>query len=134
MQVDGKITPKANGEFHSKDELFKKYFKGSQYRMMKVLAKMGISTLRELAYRQKLWRDALLEHQGFPSISRASAEAVSLINPGDYQRGKVHLNDPLAIAKLQEAARGNSVSAYKEYAKHLNELNKELQLAWAVKV
>ncbi|KAI3759054.1 hypothetical protein L6452_06627 [Arctium lappa] len=44
-EVDDKILPKANDEFHSKDELVKKYFKVSEYRMMKVLAKMGISTL-----------------------------------------------------------------------------------------
>ncbi|KAL1819126.1 hypothetical protein ACET3Z_013995 [Daucus carota] len=38
-----------------------------------------------------------------------SAEAVALPNPGDYhwrKGGEIHLNDPLAISKLQEAARG----------------------------
>ncbi|KAI3749096.1 hypothetical protein L6452_12671 [Arctium lappa] len=63
MQVDGKITLKANGEFHSKDELVKKYLKGSEYGMMK-----------------HFWR------RGFPP---KSAEAVSLINPGVITGGKV---------------------------------------------
>ena len=45
LQVDGKIPPKSIGEFHSKEELVNKYYEASQYGMMKVLAKMGISTL-----------------------------------------------------------------------------------------
>ncbi|KAJ9539597.1 hypothetical protein OSB04_026103 [Centaurea solstitialis] len=168
LQVDGKIPPKANGEFHSKDELVKKYFKGSEYGMMKVLAKMGISTLAsykgaqifeavglstqvmercfagtpsrvEGATFEALAHDALQLHElafparGFPP---KSAEAVALPNPGDYhwrKGGEVHLNDPLAIAKLQEATRGNSVSAYKEYSKRINELNKKCSLRGLLK-
>ncbi|XP_024978754.1 glutamate synthase 1 [NADH], chloroplastic-like [Cynara cardunculus var. scolymus] len=168
MQVDGKIPPKVSGEFHSKDELVKKYFKGSEYGMMKVLAKMGISTLAsykgaqifeavglssqviercfagtpsrvEGATFEALAHDALQLHDlafpagGFPP---KSAEAVALPNPGDYhwrKGGEVHLNDPLAIAKLQEAARGNNVSSYKEYANRINELNKNCNLRGLLK-
>ncbi|XVF12653.1 hypothetical protein REPUB_Repub08aG0137600 [Reevesia pubescens] len=168
LQVDGKIPPKSSGEFHSKDELVKKYFKASNYGMMKVLAKMGISTLAsykgaqifealglsseviekcfagtpsrvEGATFEMLARDALHLHElAFPSRVPApgSAEAVALPNPGDYhwrKGGEVHLNDPLAIAKLQEAARSNSVAAYKEYAKRIQELNKACNLRGMLK-
>lgn len=168
LQVDGKIPPKATGEFHSKDELVKKYFKASNYGMMKVLAKMGISTLAsykgaqifeavglssevtdrcfagtpsrvEGATFEALSLDALhLHEQGFPkrAFPPGSAEAVSLPNPGDYhwrKGGEVHLNDPLAIAKLQEAARGNSVAAYEEYSKRVQELNKTCNLRGLLK-
>ena len=168
LQVDGKIPPKSSGEFHSKDELVKKYFKASNYGMMKVLAKMGISTLAsykgaqifealglsseviekcfagtpsrvEGATFEMLARDALHLHElAFPSraLAPGSAEAVALPNPGDYhwrKGGEVHLNDPLAIAKLQEAARSNSVAAYKEYAKRIHELNKTCNLRGMLK-
>ncbi|XVE58387.1 hypothetical protein DITRI_Ditri04bG0165800 [Diplodiscus trichospermus] len=168
LQVDGKIPPKSSGEFHSKDELVKKYFKASKYGMMKVLAKMGISTLAsykgaqifealglsseviekcfagtpsrvEGATFEMLAHDALNLHElAFPTRAPApgSAEAVALPNPGDYhwrKGGEVHLNDPLAIAKLQEAAGSNSVAAYKEYAKRIHELNKTCNLRGMLK-
>lgn len=168
LQVDGKIQPKASGEFYLKDELVKKYFKASNYGMMKVLAKMGISTLAsykgaqifealglssevvercfagtpsrvEGATFEMLARDALHLHEmAFPkrSLPNGSAEAVALPNPGDYhwrKGGEIHLNDPLAIASLQEAARTNSVSAYKEYYKRIQELNKSCNLRGLLK-
>lgn len=168
LQVDGKIPPKASGELHSKDELVKKYFKASNYGMMKVLAKMGISTLAsykgaqifealglsseviekcfagtpsrvEGATFEVLASDALHLHElAFPTriLPPGSAEAVALPNPGDYhwrKGGEIHLNDPLAIAKLQEAARSNSVAAYKEYSKRIQELNKTCNLRGLLK-
>ncbi|KAL5568342.1 hypothetical protein UlMin_024917 [Ulmus minor] len=168
LQVDGKIPPKANGEIHSKEELVKKYFKASNYGMMKVLAKMGISTLAsykgaqifealglssevvercfartssrvEGATFEMLARDSLHLHElAFPSraFPPGSAEAVALPNPGDYhwrKGGEVHLNDPVAIAKLQEAARSNSVAAYKEYSKLIQQLNRACNLRGLLK-
>lgn len=168
LQVDGKIPPKANGVIYSKDELVKKYFKASNYGMMKVLAKMGISTLAsykgaqifealglsseviercfagtpsrvEGATFEMLARDELHMHElAFPSrtFPPGSAEAVALPNPGDYhwrKGGEVHLNDPFAISKLQEAARTNSVAAYKEYSKFIHELNKACNLRGLLK-
>ncbi|KAF8042872.1 hypothetical protein BT93_A1255 [Corymbia citriodora subsp. variegata] len=168
LQVDGKIPPKANGEFLSKDELVKKYFKASNYGMMKVLAKMGISTLAsykgaqifealglsseviekcfagtpsrvEGATFEMLAQDVLDLHElAFPNrvFPPGSAEAVALPNPGDYhwrKGGEIHLNDPLAMAKLQEAARSNSVAAYKEYSRRIQELNKSCNLRGLLK-
>ncbi|XP_062148774.1 glutamate synthase [NADH], amyloplastic isoform X2 [Alnus glutinosa] len=168
LQVDGKIPPKSSGEFRSKEELVKKYFKASSYGMMKVLAKMGISTLAsykgaqifealglsseviercfagtpsrvEGATFEMLARDAFHLHElAFPSraFPPKSAEAVALPNPGDYhwrKGGEIHLNDPLAISKLQEAARTNSVAAYKEYSKLIHQLNKACNLRGLLK-
>ena len=42
--------------------------------------------------------------------------------------GEVHLNDPMAIAKLQEAAVQNSSEAYKEYARLTQDLNEKINL------
>ncbi|XP_058100409.1 glutamate synthase 1 [NADH], chloroplastic isoform X5 [Magnolia sinica] len=168
LQIDGKIPPKSDGEFHSREDLVKKYFKASNYGMMKVLAKMGISTLAsykgaqifealglssevtqrcfngtpsrvEGATFEMLARDALRLHElAFPTraLPLGSAEAVALPNPGDYhwrKGGEVHLNDPLAIAKLQEAAKSNSVAAYKEYSRRIQELNKTCNLRGMLK-
>ncbi|KAL5999002.1 glutamate synthase [NADH] [Asimina triloba] len=168
LQIDGKIPPKSAGEFHSKEELVKKYFKASNYGMMKVLAKMGISTLAsykgaqifealglsseviekcfngtpsrvEGATFEMLAGDALSLHDlAFPRspFPPGSAEAVALPNPGDYhwrKGGEIHLNDPNAIAKLQEAARTNSVAAYNQYSKIIQELNKSCNLRGMLK-
>ncbi|CAA2988747.1 Glutamate synthase [NADH], amyloplastic [Olea europaea subsp. europaea] len=136
--------------------------------MMKVLAKMGISTLAsykgaqifeavglssevmercfsgtpsrvEGATFRALAHDALELHDlAFPTrtLPPGSAEAVALPNPGDYhwrKGGEIHLNDPLAMAKLQDAARTNSVAAYKEYSKRIQELNKSCNLRGLLK-
>ncbi|XP_008798443.2 glutamate synthase 1 [NADH], chloroplastic [Phoenix dactylifera] len=168
LQIDGKIPPKGDGQFHSREELVKKYFKASNYGMMKVLAKMGISTLAsykgaqifealglsseviqkcfkgtpsrvEGATFEMLAGDALHLHElAIPTraLPPGSAEAVALPNPGNYhwrKGGEVHLNDPLAIAKLQEAASANSVAAYKEYSRRIQELNKTCNLRGMLK-
>ncbi|CAL9198032.1 unnamed protein product [Musa hybrid cultivar] len=168
LQIDGKIPPRVDGEIHSREDLVKRYFKASNYGMMKVLAKMGISTLAsykgaqifealglsseviekcfkgtpsrvEGATFEMLAGDALCLHElAFPTraLPLGSAEALALPNPGDYhwrKGGEVHLNDPLAIAKLQEAARANSVAAYKEYSRRIQELNKTCNLRGILK-
>lgn len=42
--------------------------------------------------------------------------------------GELHLNDPMAIAKLQQAAAENSTEAYKEYARLTQDLNEKINL------
>ncbi|XP_024516179.1 glutamate synthase 1 [NADH], chloroplastic isoform X1 [Selaginella moellendorffii] len=168
LQVDGKIPSKENGVLSSKDELVQKYFKASNSGILKVLAKMGISTLAsykgaqifealglssdvvqrcfrgtpsrvEGATFEMLAKDSLRLHElAFPSrkLPPGSAEAHALPNPGDYhwrKDGEIHLNDPLAMAKLQEAARTNSVGAYKDYSKRIYELNKKCSLRGMLK-
>jgi glutamate synthase (NADPH/NADH) len=88
---------------------------------------------------EMLARDALRLHVlAFPSraLPPGSADAMALSNPGDYhwrKNGEVHLNDPLAMAKLQEAAKVNSRAAYKEYSQRIQELNKACNLRGMLK-
>ena len=49
------------------------------------------------------------------------------------EKHEVHLNDPMAMAKLQEAARDNSVAAYREYSRMTQELNKQINLRGMLK-
>ncbi|CAI7896051.1 unnamed protein product [Closterium sp. NIES-54] len=171
LQVDGKIPPKADGSLRTKDELIRTYFNASNAGMLKVLAKMGISTLasykgaqifealglssdvvdrcfRGTASRIQgvsfdvLAADAIRMHdQAFPlgtekNFAEDSADAIAVPNPGDYhyrKGGEVHLNDPVAISRLQEAARTNSPGAYKEYAAITNTLNQQCNLRGMLK-
>lgn len=168
LQIDGKIPAKKDGSLRTKDELVKSYFYASNSGMLKVLAKMGISTLAsykgaqifealglssevvERCFRgtpsrvqgadfKALAQDSLRLHDlAFPSRSlpEGGADASRLLNPGDYhwrKDGEVHLNDPRAIAKLQEAARTNSSATYKEYAQLTNGLNEKCTLRGLLK-
>jgi glutamate synthase (NADPH/NADH) len=168
LQIDGKIVPKRDGKLHSRDEVLKKYFYASNSGMLKVLAKMGISTLASYKGAQifealglssevvdrcfkgtrsrvegatfaMLAQDTIRLHDmAFPSrlAPLGSADANAIPNPGDYswrKDGEVHMNDPAAIAKLQEAARTNSVQAYKEYSKMIHSLNQKCNLRGMLK-
>ncbi|KAG8069239.1 hypothetical protein GUJ93_ZPchr0005g14739 [Zizania palustris] len=168
LQIDGRIPPNDNGLTYTQEQLVKKYFYASNYGMMKVLAKMGISTLAsykgaqifealglasevvskcfegtpsrvEGATFEMLAQDTLRLHEvAFPArtLPPGSADANALPNPGDYhwrKNGEVHLNDPISIAKLQEAARINSREAYKEYSRRIQELNKACTLRGMLK-
>ncbi|KAG0576679.1 hypothetical protein KC19_5G099100 [Ceratodon purpureus] len=168
LQVDGKVAPKKDGSLYSREEIVAKYFYASNSGMLKVLAKMGISTLAsykgaqifealglstevvqrcfkgtpsriEGATFEMLARDMLRMHNlAFPArlLPDGSADALALSNPGDYYwrlRGEVHMNDPDAIAKLQEAARDNSPAAYKEYSKMIQNLNRKCNLRGLLK-
>ncbi|KAG0588839.1 hypothetical protein KC19_2G273300 [Ceratodon purpureus] len=168
LQVDGKIPMEKAGKSFSRDEIVKSYFYASNSGMLKVLAKMGISTLAsykgaqifealglssevvsrcfkgtpsrvEGATFEMLAKDTLRLHElAFPDreAPEGSADANALPNPGDYnwrKDGEVHLNDPMAMAKLQEAARTNSVDAYKEFSKMTHELNKKVNVRGMLK-
>jgi glutamate synthase (NADPH/NADH) len=161
-------VPKRDGKLHSRDEVLKKYFYATNSGMLKVLAKMGISTLASYKGAQifealglssevvdrcfkgtrsrvegatfaMLAQDMIhLHDMAFPSrlAPLGSADANALPNPGDYywrKDGEVHMNDPAAIAKLQEAARTNSVQAYKEYSKMIHSLNQKCNLRGMLK-
>ncbi|CAN6359232.1 unnamed protein product [Urochloa humidicola] len=167
LQIDGKIAPKDDGQPYPQ-ELINRYFYASNYGIMKVLAKMGISTLAsykgaqifealglasevankcfegtpsrvEGATFELLAQDALDLHElAFPSrtLPPGSADANAIPNPGDYhwkKNGEVHLNDPLSIAKLQEAAKLDSREAYREYSRFTEELSKSCTLRGMLK-
>ncbi|GAB4826252.1 glutamate synthase [NADH] [Ancistrocladus abbreviatus] len=135
LQVDGNIPPKSSGDLHSKEELVNKYFKA------KVIQRClsGTPSRVKGATFEMLTSDSLRLHEMAFSIrafAPRSAEALALPNPGNYhwrKGGELHLNDPLAIAKLHEAARSNSVAAYKEYSNRINKLNKACNLRGLLK-
>lgn len=65
------------------------------------------------------------------ALAHLKAGPLVFANPGDYhfrsnEGSEKHLNDPSTIAKLQEAARTNSVAAYADYARMINELNAKI--------
>ena len=74
---------------------------------------------------------AIKDHK--ESFARLKAIPGILRNPGEFhyrsnEGSEVHLNDPATIAKLQVAARTNSNSAYDEYARMINDLNKKVTI------
>jgi glutamate synthase (NADPH/NADH) len=143
----------------SKDELLEKYIKASRDGVVKVMAKMGISTVASYRGSQifesvglgdevintcfkgtasrigglgfyELARDLLSLHK----VAYAEKYPSSVLpNPGNYHfrstnEHDVHLNSPLAIAKLQEAARNGDSNAYREYSRITQDLNKKVNL------
>ena len=129
------------------------YRKGTAKGMLKVMAKMGISTLQsykgaqifeavgladeviERAFRgtasrvQGVGLAVLAEEMqrrhalGYPGRSQSVAV---LPNPGDFhwrRHGDTHMWDPQAIADLQVASRANDEGAYWRFAEHVNREN-----------
>ena len=134
----------------SDQDLVAAYRKGVAKGMLKVMAKMGISTLQsykgaqifeavglaeevvERAFRgtasrvqgvgfKVLAEEMQCRHRlGYPD--RGGKVAV-LPNPGDFhwrRHGDAHMWDPKAIADLQVAARDNDEAAYWRFAEHVN--------------
>jgi glutamate synthase (NADPH/NADH) len=140
------------------DQLFKNYQNAVGLGLLKVMAKMGISTLQ--SYKGAQIADPIgldeevtslcflgsssqvggfglgdiairtlqLHQRGFPiHMVPMHQLTTSLPNEGKYHlrqfgESEVHLNDPMVIAKLQEAARTNSRSAYAQFAQIHNRL------------
>ncbi|MEM8766019.1 MAG: glutamate synthase large subunit, partial [Pseudomonadota bacterium] len=135
----------------SDDDVVAAYRKGTAKGMLKVMAKMGISTLQSYKGAQIFEAVGLAEDViarafvgtasrvqgaglevlaeemqrrhllGYPSRSENVAV---LPNPGDFhwrRHGDTHMWDPDAIANLQVAARANNEDAYWQFAKHVNE-------------
>ena len=135
---------------NSDADLVAAYRKGVAKGLLKVMAKMGISTLQsykgaqifeavgladevvERAFRgtasrvqgvgfKVLAQEMERRHRlGYPD--RGGKVAV-LPNPGDFhwrRHGDAHMWDPKAIADLQVAARGNDEAAYWRFAQHAN--------------
>ena len=154
LQQDG-MVPQAL----SREEVLEKYITAIKDGVVKVMSKMGISTVASYRGSQifesigigdevvgacfkgtasrvggvgfnRLAQDLIAMHQH--AYGRREAHQ-HLPSPGDYHfrsttDHEVHLNDPVAIAKLQEAAREGNVKAYREYAKITQELNRKINL------
>lgn len=138
-------------QFKDEDSLIYVYKKAVGKGMLKVMAKMGISTLQSYKGAQifeavgladdiikrcfvgtasrvqgvgfkTLIEETERRHQlGFPDQGHSMPV---LTNPGDFywrNGGDGHMWDPASIANLQVAARNNSADAYAAFAKHTNE-------------
>ncbi len=142
-------------EFNDDAQVVKAYRKGVAKGMLKVMAKMGISTLQSYKGAQifealglgdevidfcfagtssqiqgvdfeLLARELLRLHRlGYPK--RGDADA-SLPNPGEYHwrpGGEKRAWDPATIASLQVAARGRDSDSYEEFARRVNDENRD---------
>ncbi|CAE8629570.1 unnamed protein product [Polarella glacialis] len=150
---DGKLAPELGME-----KYFKNYQTAVGLGILKVMAKMGVSTfqsykgaqiaepiglneqLTKLCFRGSLsqvgglgfdhvaGRTLRLHARGFPdSVLPSHQISAALDNDGKYHLRQVgecelHVNEPMAIAKLQEAARTNSRAAYASFAAIHNKL------------
>lgn len=147
-RVDGQLSAV---DYPTEQSIVDAYKKGVAKGMLKVMAKMGISTLQSYKGAQifeavglateiinrcfvgttsrvqgvnfdVLQAEMLQRHQqGYPNQSNLIPV---LNNPGDFhwrENGDAHMWDPTAIANLQVAARTNSEDAYWAFAKHTNE-------------
>jgi glutamate synthase domain-containing protein 2/glutamate synthase domain-containing protein 3 len=142
------IDPKESG---------KRFIKAICKGLYKVMSKMGISTYQsycgaqifEAVGLQKTFVDKYftgtasnVEGIGLFEVAEESARLHALAfgdDPllremldvgGEYQyriRGEAHMWTPESIAKLQHAARSNSVATYRDYAKLINEQTRELK-------
>ena len=134
----------------------KGYIKSATKGVVKVMAKMGISTIKSyrgaqifeaVGISQKVidkyftWTDSRIEginleviakealirhHSAFPEIP---VNGTTLDAGGQYQwrqDGEYHLFNPLTIHKLQHATRTNDYNVYKEYTGLINEQSKTL--------
>ncbi len=150
-QRDGLLdTVPTNGEKYDDEKIVAAYRKGVAKGMLKVMAKMGISTLQsykgaqifeaiglrdEVIDRcfvgtpsriqgvdfQVLATEAMRRHElGYPATGPSQP---ALPNPGEFHwraEGERHMWDPESISNLQIAARTDSADAYKKFSDHVN--------------
>ena len=136
-----------------KDQIVEAYKKGTKKGILKVMAKMGISTLHSYKGAQIFEAVGLSEEiisKSFPgTASRVGGigfqalfdeqkrrhdlgypneeiNVTTLPNPGDFHwrnGGDSHMWDPKTISSLQLAARTNNEDAYWNFANHANEVS-----------
>lgn len=140
LRDDGLLNPPLSDE-----EIFKNYVAAMERGIAKVMAKMGISTLHSYKGAQifeavgladevidKCFRNTasrlggatfevlaadLVQRHGF-AYAEPDYDSLVLRNSGQYHwrsGGESHVNDPVSIANLQEAASSNSKDTYAKY-------------------
>jgi glutamate synthase (NADPH/NADH) large chain len=137
------------------DKVFKSYMKSVDKGLLKVFSKMGISTLQsyqgaqifeaiglnrsivdryftgtssriEGVSMEVLAREALMKHAF--ALQRASESTYELRVGGEYQYrvfGERHLLNPMTVSKLQHAVRQNKFETFEEFAKIVNQQNRD---------
>ncbi|VVM22305.1 Glutamate synthase [NADPH] large chain (EC [uncultured Gammaproteobacteria bacterium] len=139
-------------DIKSDDAIVAAYRKGVGKGMLKVMAKMGISTLESYKGAQIFeavgLAQAVMDKCFFKTASRIDGvgfdtlqsegekrhqlayHSETLDNLGQYHwrsGGETHMWNPATIANLQLAARNNDESAYWAFAKHANEQGTRIQ-------
>jgi glutamate synthase domain-containing protein 2 len=163
MNAEGLISARTNEGFTDED-LFSKYRKAAAKGILKVMSKMGISTLQSYKGAQvfeavgladevvdrcftgttsrlqgadfaAIYEDLIKLHD-FTYTVNVTSEPL-LRNPGQFHYrngGEAHLNTPYGMVQLQQAARNNSRDAYKLYSKHIDEMNSKVTLRGCLKL
>mmetsp|Transcript_16893 Transcript_16893/g.23901 ORF Transcript_16893/g.23901 Transcript_16893/m.23901 type:complete len:1563 (+) Transcript_16893:75-4763(+) len=162
MNSDGQVFAKAKQSF-ANEELFKTYRKSVSKGILKVMSKMGISTLQSYKGAQvfeavgladdivdrcftgttsrlqgtglnALYQDiAHLHANAYPQHSNATP---LIGNNGMYHYrdgGEEHLNNPETMVYLQMASRNNSREAYEQYSKAVTKANQRVTLRGLLK-
>ena len=163
MNHDGDVLTRSSQSF-TDEELFYQYRKAAAKGILKVMSKMGISTLQSYKGAQvyealgldeevigrcftgtasrikgagfaALYEDMLTLHrEAYP----AHTDAVPLLrNPGHFHyrnNQEAHLNTPQGMVSLQQATRNNSKDMFKAYTKHVDEQNKAVTLRGVLKL
>jgi len=163
MNSDGVITSRSNLVV-SDDDLYYSYAKAAAKGILKVMSKMGISTLQSYkgaqvfealgltdevmetcftgtssrikgANFEAIYRDMRTLHEmAYPPFSDLEP---LLGNPGHFHfrnGGEAHLNTPFSMVALQQAARTNSREVFRQYTKHVDEQNKSVTLRGVLKL
>lgn len=163
MNHDGTILARSNQEF-TDEEIIYSYRKATAKGILKVMSKMGISTLQSYKGAQVFEAlgldDEIMDRCFTGTSSRVkgvdfnaiyndmrtlhaeayftnSKETVKLDNPGQFHLrngGEAHLNTPEGMVALQIAAKTNSRDAFKQYTRHVDEMNKSVTLRGVLKL
>ena len=162
MNADGLVEAKSGKQFED-SEAIANYRKAAAKGLLKVMSKMGISTLQSYKGAQVFEAVGLAEEivdrcftgtttriqgTGFEALYRDlkrfheeaypdnKDEQPLVQNDGQlhYRTGEeAHLNTPQGMVNLQLASRTNSREAYKEFARITNEQNKKVTLRGQLK-
>ncbi|MGA8012951.1 MAG: glutamate synthase large subunit [Candidatus Acidiferrales bacterium] len=151
LYEDGHFPPESTW-----DKIFKSYMKATDKGLLKTFSKMGISTLQSYQGAQIfeaiglsrsvieryftgtasriegvnieiLAREALMKHE-FAILPPSESETELRVG-GEYQfrvRGERHLLNPLTVSKLQHAVRQSSFDSFEEFAKIVDQQNRDL--------
>lgn len=161
MNSEGMMEAKAKREF-SDDEIFANYRNAAAKGLLKVMSKMGISTLQSYKAAQifeavgladevvdrcftgtttriqgtdfeALYRDLERFHDG-AYLQHEDSQLVQSDGQFHFRDGgEAHLNTPAGMVNLQIAARTDSRESYKEFSRLTNEQNKKVTLRGQLK-
>lgn len=158
MNEEGLVLAKAKQEY-TDDECMANYRNAAAKGLLKVMSKMGISTLQsykgaqvfeavgladEIVDRCFTGTTTRIQGTGFEALYRdmekfhQNAYSKSDLVQSDGQLhyrddGEAHLNTPAGMVNLQLAGRTNSRESYKEFARLTNEQNKKVTLRGQLK-